>query len=375
MVQSARVECFDHVTSSKQRKVQFVDSLKLVAEHSLQTSNPEFYIETCKLILEIQDLLGMEEKTSETLFDYGMFLFGQGDYSGAKDALRNAIKGFNSSRPSFVGQCHFQLGVINSHMENFQEALVSFQEALECKNIMFGKGNMSTAICHHWLGYVYHRKQDIDKALETQSIALREMEESTADITTGSFISDSCFELGCIYHEKGELKKSVELHQRSLLIREEQVAEFKPKLQSYIRLAMALMSDKLKRPHSTKENTDLTSQIVCLLNKAVVLCTEQFQHGNLRDRFPVIMIAHTDRLQSIKDLLSLAVNLCTNLTPVLMVEETKDGKQKTEKLKTEFRNLLGTFLDENELGQTSDSAAGDGQTRYELECCWLLAEL
>lgn len=77
MVQSVRVECVDHVTSSKQRKVQFVDSLKLVAEHSLQTSNPEFYIETCKLILEIQDLLGMEEKTSETLFDYGMFLFGK----------------------------------------------------------------------------------------------------------------------------------------------------------------------------------------------------------------------------------------------------------------------------------------------------------
>ena len=73
MVKTATVECLNLVTaSSRQRKVQFVDSLKLVAEHSLQNANPQFYKETCEPMLELQDLLGLEEM-SETFFHSGMF--------------------------------------------------------------------------------------------------------------------------------------------------------------------------------------------------------------------------------------------------------------------------------------------------------------
>lgn len=354
MVQSATVECHNHVTAARQRKVQFVDSLKLIAEHSLQTSNPLFYVETCKLVLELQDLLGLEEKKSETFFDYGMFLFGQGNYSGARDALKKALKN-NSSQPHFVGLCHFQIGVINCHMENFQAARLSFQEALECKEIMLGQENLSAAICHHWIGYVYRREKNIDKALEIQHKVLQEMEQNTANITSGSLISDSCFELGCIYQEMGNLQRAVDFHQRSLLIREKDVADFKPKLQSYTHLALVLMTQKLERPHASSKHSELTSRIVNLLGRAVALVEEQAQHGNLRDRFPVIIIANTERLESIKDLMLLALELCKKLNSVLQ-EENKEVKCRIEELEAELKNLLRTVLDEREvLKQTSYS--------------------
>lgn len=364
MVESAKVDCLNHVTASRERKVQFTDSLKLVLEHHKQNTNPQFYKEMCKLVLELQNLLGMKEKTFETFFDYGMFLFAQGNYSGARDALENALKGFSTSKPSLTGQCHFQMGVIHCHMESFQEALTSFQEALKCNQIMVGKGNMSTAICYHWLGYVYCRQQNMDKALEAQSKALKEMEENTVDVTTGSFISDSCFELGCIYHEKGHLKYAVEFHQRSLLIREEQGAGFKRKLQSYLYLAKVLMSERLKRPRtSNNEYAKITSEIVSLLDKALKLCKEQHQRGNFLERFPVIMTTHTYRLASITDLLLLAQGLCANLISNA-AEGNKEDKQKNENLIAEFKKLMRTILDESELRETSS-----GESRYGIHLC------
>ena len=358
MLQSAKVECLNQVTASRKRKVLFTDSLKLVLEHCKWTANPQFFKEMCKLVLELQNLLGMKAKASETFFDYGMFLFAQGNYSGARDALENALKGFSTSKSSLTGQCHFQMGVVHYHMENVREALTSFQEALECNQIMVGQGNISTAISYHWLGYVYRRQQNIDKAFETQSRALKEMEKNTMDMTTGSFISDSCFELGCIYYEKGDLKNAVEFHQRSLLIREEHVAGFKCKLQSYLYLAKVLMSERIKRPCASNEYAKVTSEIVSLLDKALALCKEQFQRGNLHERFPVIMIAHTCRLTSIRDLLLLALELCENLSISNAAEENKDEKQKNENLKAEFKKLL-RILDENELRQASH-----GESRY-----------
>ena len=367
MVESAKVDCLNHVTASRERKIQFTDSLKLVLEHHKQNTNPQFYKEMCKLVLELQNLLGMKEKTFETFFDYGMFLFAQGNYPGARDALENALQGFSTSKPSFTGQCHFQMGVVHCHMESFQEALTSFQKALECNQIMVGKGNMSTAFCYHWLGYVHRRQHIMDKAFETQSRALKEMEENTGDIITGSFISDSCFELGCIYHEKGHLKNAVEFHQRSLLIREERGAGFKCKLQSYLYLAKVLMSERLKRrPCASNEYAKITSQIVSLLDKALTLCKEQSQHGNLRERFPVIMTAHTYRLASIRELLLLAQELCANLISNV-AEGKKEDPQKNENLITEFKKLMRTVLDESELQGTLC-----GESRYSVHlygCC------
>lgn len=340
MLNSARAECHDHFAASKKRKVQFSDSLKLVAEHSLQTMNPQFYIEMCKLILELQHLLGMNEKASETWFDYGMFLFGQGDYSGAKDALGNAIKGYISLGHTvssfFLGQCYFQMGVINSHLGHFQEAMVSFQKALESK-IMFGKGNISNAVCHHWLGYVYRRSKHLEKALQAQTRALHEMKEDAINATSGSFISASYFELGCIHHETRDLEKALSFHQKTLSMREEQVAHFKPKLQSYVHLAVVLYD------RHCIFNEVLNSEIVPLLEKAVILCKEQCQSGNLRDRLPVIMLAHTDRLESIKDILSLALQLCQSLCSALG-EKDKETKQKMDVIMTDFKNLLKTLV-------------------------------
>ena len=346
MLRSARVECHGHFAASKERKVQFSDSLKLVAEHSLQTANPQFYIEMCKLILELQHLLGMNEKAPETWFDYGMFLFGQGNYSEAKDTLRNAIKGYirlgHTVNAFFLGQCHFQMGVIDSHLGHIQEATVSFQKALESK-IMFGKGNMSNAVCHHWLGYLYRQRKHLVKALQAQNRALHEMEKDAIDATSGSFISDSCFELGCIHHEIGDFEKAVSFHQKSLSMREEQVAHFKPKLQSYVHLAVVLYDRSVKFSRHCIFNEVLNSEIVPLLDKAVTLCKEQSQSGKLRDQFPIIMLAHTDRLESIKDILSLALKLCESLCSALD-EKNKEAKQKMDTIMSDFKSLLKTLV-------------------------------
>ena len=354
MLQSAKVECFTHFAASKKSKVQLSDSLKLVAEHSLHMANPQFYIEMSKLILELQHLLGMEEKACETWFDYGLFLFGQGDYDGAKNALGNAIKGFNNmglaASTSFLGQCHFQMGVIDSHLGNFQEAIVSFQKAQESK-IMFVKGNTSTAICRHWLGYLYRQRKYLDKAREAQRRALQEMEEDSSDAASGSFISDCCFELGCVYHEIGNFENAVSFHQKSLTIREEQFACFKLKLQSYVHLAVVLYDRSVMFSKSVVAN-ELISQIVALLEKAVTLCQEQAQSGNLRDIFPVVMIAHTERLERINDILSLALELCRKLCSVLG-EKNKEIKERVEKIKSDFKNLLGTVVEANEMENSS----------------------
>lgn len=346
MLQSARVECQDHFAASKKRKVQFSDSLKLVAEHCLQTANPQFYIEMCKLILELQHLLGMNEKTPETWFDYGMFLFGQGNYSGAKDTLRNAIKGYvrlgHTANAFFLGQCHFQMGVIESHLGHFQEAMVSFQKALESK-MMFGKGNMSNAVCYHWLGFLYRRRKHLVKALQAQTRALYEMEKDAIDATSGSFISDSCFELGCIYHEIGDFEKAVNFHQKSLLMREEHVAQFKSNLQSYVHLAVVLYDRSVKFSRQCIFNEVLNSEIVPLLEKAVTLCKEQSQSGKLHDQFPIIMLAHTERLESIKGILSLALKLCRSLCSALG-EKDKETKQKMDIIVSDFKKLLKTLV-------------------------------
>ena len=347
MLQSVREECHDHFAASKKRKIQFSDSLKLVAEQSLQTANPQFYVEMCELILELQNLLGMNEKASETWFDYGMFLFGQGDYSGGKHALGNAIKGYiklgHTVNSFFLGQCHFQMGVINSHLGHFQEAMVSFHKALESK-IMFGKGNMSNAVCRHWLGYLYRQRRHLEKALQAQTRAMQEMEEDAIDATSGRFRSDSCFELGCIHHEIGELEKAVSFHQESLFMREEQVVtHFKPKIQSCVHLAVVLYDRSVKFSRHCIFNEVLNSEIVPLLEKTVTLCKDQSQSGNLRDKFPVIMLAHTDRLESIKDILSLALKLCRSLCSAIG-EKDKEANQKMDTLMSDFKNLLKTLV-------------------------------
>ena len=345
MLLSARAECHDHFAESKKRKVHFSYALKLVAENSLQTANPQFYIEICKLILELQHLFGMNEHALETWFDYSMFLFGQGNYSGAKDALGNAIKGYislgHTVNSIFLGQCYFHMGFIDSHLGHFQEAMVSFQKALESKT-MFGKGNMSNAVCLHWLGYLYRQSKHHENALQAQTRALHEMEKDAIDATSGSFISDSCFELGCIHHKIGDLEKAVTFHKKALFMREEQVAHFRPKLQSYVHLAVVLY-DRSVRFSRHFFNEVLNSEIVPLLEKAVILCKEQSQSGNLRDRPSVIMLPHTDRLENIKDIISLALELCRSLCSALG-EKDKEAKQKMDIIMTDFKNLLKTLV-------------------------------
>lgn len=111
MLHSARMENQEHFAQSRKRKVNFLNSLKLMVEQSYQDGNPQFYIETCQLILQLQHLLKID--SYETWFDYGMFLYGKEDFLEAKNALENAIKGLNthglSTSSSFLGQRKIEL--------------------------------------------------------------------------------------------------------------------------------------------------------------------------------------------------------------------------------------------------------------------------
>ena len=367
MLQSARVECQAHFTESRKRKVNFSNSLKLVAEQNLQSENPQFYIEMCKLILELKHLLKVD--TSETLFYYGMFLFGQEDFPAAKNALAKAIKGFNSLGLSinspFLGHCHFQVGVIDSHLGNLQVAMVSFQKALEHK-IMLGNENMSS-VCHHWLGYLYRRMKQFGKAIQAQNRALQEMETNETDATSRR-LSDSYFELGLLYHELGDFQNAANFLQKSLSICEEQVdhQDFKPKLQLYIHLAEVLYNRGVKYSRSFVASEQI-AQIVSLLEKAAMLCKEMCDSGRLHDRFPVVILAHTDRLEKLKDMLSLALELCRNLFS-LFGEKDNTAKQKIEEMQTDFENLWRTFVDADEQEQGSNSV--DERLNRSVHCTW-----
>ena len=63
-LQSAKVESFSHFTASKKRKADFAESVKHLAHNTSETKNPQFYSEMSKLILELENVLGIEENVS-----------------------------------------------------------------------------------------------------------------------------------------------------------------------------------------------------------------------------------------------------------------------------------------------------------------------
>ena len=373
MLQSARMESQDHFAQSRKRKVNFSYSLKLMAEQSYQADNPQFYVETCQLILQLQHLLKID--SSETWFDYGMFLFGKENFLEAKNALENAIKGFDthglSTHSSFLGQCHFQVGVIDSHLGHFSEAVKCFQKACKFK-IMDGNTKMSSAICHHWQGYVYRRMEDFNKALEAQKRALKEMEQNTTNDSSRRFLGDvylelGCIrqkralkemeqnttndssrrflgdvylELGCIHHEFGNIENAASFLEKCLSIHEEQVGYFKPKLQLYIHLAQVLHEKSIKCSESIDEWTQRT---LSLLEKAVTLCLENSHNGHFHDKFPVVMFAHTDRIEKLEDILPLTLKLCSSLSSVFD-EENETAKKRLKNIQKDFEYLLNTLV-------------------------------
>ena len=64
MIQSAKVESSSHFTASKKRKANFAESLKHLACDTLETKNPQFYTEMSKLILELENVVGIMENAS-----------------------------------------------------------------------------------------------------------------------------------------------------------------------------------------------------------------------------------------------------------------------------------------------------------------------
>ena len=73
------------------------------------------------------------------------------------------------------------------------------------------------------------------------------------------------------------------------------------------------------------------------------MCKKQSQSGKLHDQFPIIMLAHTERLESIKDILSLALKLCRSLCSALD-EKNKETKQKMDIIVSDFKKLLKTLV-------------------------------
>ena len=64
MLQSAKVESSSHFTASKKRKANFAESLKHLAHNTSEAKNPQFYSEMSKLILELENVLGIKENVS-----------------------------------------------------------------------------------------------------------------------------------------------------------------------------------------------------------------------------------------------------------------------------------------------------------------------
>lgn len=121
------------------------------------------------------------------------------------------------------------------------------------------------------------------------------------------------------------------------------MAQFKSNLQPYVHLAVVLYDRSVKFSRQCIFNEVLNSEIVPLLEKAVTLCKEQSQSGKLHDQFPIIMLAHTERLESIKGILSLALKLCRSLCSALG-EKDEETKQKMDIIVSDFKKLLKTLV-------------------------------
>ena len=64
MLQSAKMESSSHFTASEKRKANFAESLKHQAHNTSETKNPQSYSEMSNLILELENVLGIEENVS-----------------------------------------------------------------------------------------------------------------------------------------------------------------------------------------------------------------------------------------------------------------------------------------------------------------------
>ena len=116
-----------------------------------------------------------------------------------------------------LAKCFLDLAALHYNKENYQEALQSYQRALDMTLEVFGEEHASTADSYHSLGVTQYQLCDLTSALQSDQRALNirlklfgEEHASTAD---------SYHSLGVTQHQLGDLTSALQSTQRALNIR------------------------------------------------------------------------------------------------------------------------------------------------------------
>ena len=369
MLRSAQEEGQKHYIAAIKRKLHFADLL-LRRQKGSEVENPLCSRTSCRLAAHIKKcLLGNDGRVADAWYDYAVVLSNQGCYAEALDVLGDVVSVLTKlphRDKFFIIRSHLLVGLTHIEMSNFQEAIASFQKALDksSERPHHLLPLNETAECYHLLGYVYQQTRDLDKALQFQNKAIEILERGQSnsnDVATSTMIASCFFRLGCIYSDKRDLKQSVTFHRKSwgIIQHLSGTHNLTSKLPPYIHLAVVLYEIATKADNATvkKKQINKIDEVFFLLDAAA---------REVQSSYHLLAQLPQYRLKATQDLLSLGKELCKKLSNVL--PKIVGGVKKLEEasaLITRFEKLHRVALDVKHTFMKQTSSSYDGtQNRY-----------
>ena len=186
------------------------------------------------------DLNLHQEGLFRNYFDHGMALRKMQNYSEAiqsfQRALDVAIDLFNEEHPD-TAECYFTLGITRHAAGNFSIALQSHQRALEIRVKVLGEEHPDTAQSYFNLGITQHASGDFLSALQSHQRALEIRVKLFGEEHPDT--ARSYFNLAVTQHASGDFLSALQSHQRALEIRVKLFGEEHPDTaRSYFNLAI-----------------------------------------------------------------------------------------------------------------------------------------
>ncbi|XP_066015922.1 uncharacterized protein [Pocillopora verrucosa] len=181
-----------------------------------------------------------QEGLFRNYFDNGMALRKMQNYSEAirsfQSALDLAIDLFNEEHPDTT-ECYFLLGITQHESGDFLSALQSHQRALEIRVKLFGEEHLDTARSYFNLAVTQHDSGDFLSALQSHQRALEIRVKVLGEEHPDT--AQSYFNLGITQHASGDFLSALQSDQRTLEIRVKLFGEEHPDTaRSYFNLAV-----------------------------------------------------------------------------------------------------------------------------------------
>ena len=154
-------------------------------------------------------LSNQKEKVAFSSHSIGDILFDTGEYARALESYNEALqlRRLTGGESLEVADTLCCKGVVFLKMKNWDQAILSYDEALRIRVDQLPKDDVEIAECFHNIAKAYEGLQKLDQALEYYKKAQRIVSGSTSDITTDA--ADILFDLGHVVILKGKFAESL----------------------------------------------------------------------------------------------------------------------------------------------------------------------